>query len=235
MIPVAILAGGLATRLGPRTARLPKSLIEVAGKPFVSHQLSLLRSQGIANVVLCIGHFGEVLADFVGDGSRFGLEVAYSSDKDKLLGTGGAIQRALPLLGERFFVLYGDSYLEGDFHAVQSAHAQSGKRGLMTVLRNDNAWDGSNVVFREGRIERYDKTEPSREMHHIDWGLGVFDRSAFADAPQGVAFDLASVYQRLLEHDQLAGYEVTQRFYEIGSPDGISDLETYLLSRGGGA
>ena len=230
MIPLAILAGGLATRLGSVTEKIPKSLVEIAGEPFVAHQLRGLREHGIERVVLCIGHLGEQVEEFVGDGSGFGLEVAYSSDRDKLLGTGGALRRALPQLGERFFVLYGDSYLEGDFEAVARAHAASGKLGLMTVLENHDRWDRSNVLFEQGRIARYDKTQTDG-MRHIDWGLGVLDRAAFGEAPSAEAFDLPTLYRRLLELDQLAGFEVDQRFYEIGSVQGIRETTEHLLSK----
>ena len=230
MIPVAILAGGLATRLGSVTEKIPKSLVEIAGEPFIAHQLRGLRAQGVERVVLCIGHLGEQVQEFVGDGSTFGLEVAYSSDRDKLLGTGGALRRALPQLGERFFVLYGDSYLEADFEAVARAHGASGKLGLMTVLENHDQWDRSNVLFEHGRIVRYDKTQ-TEGMHHIDWGLGVLSHAAFAEAPSAEAFDLPTLYRRLLEQDQLAGFEVDQRFYEIGSAQGIRETTEHLLTK----
>ncbi len=229
MIPVAILAGGLATRLRPLTETIPKSLIEVAGEPFISHQLRLLHAVGIRRVVVCVGYLGEMIEQVVGMGDAWGLQVSYSSDADKLLGTGGAIKKAIPLLGERFFVLYGDSYLDSDFGAVERAHSASGKQGLMTVVRNDDQWDRSNVLFRDGQIVRYDKVHRTADMHHIDWGLGVLCEEAFAAYPAAEAFDLASVYRELLDVDQLAGFEVNRRFYEIGSPEGIRETEEYIL------
>ena len=229
MIPIAILAGGLATRLRPLTETIPKSLIEVAGEPFIFHQLRLLHRQGIRDVVLCVGHFGEMLEEAVGNGSRWGVSVQYSSDADRLLGTGGALKRAIPLLGERFLVLYGDSYLDEDFAAVERSFAESGKLGLMTVLQNGDLWDRSNVLFRNGRIEKYDKLHRTADMQHIDWGLGAFSATAFSAYPETEPFDLASVYRDLLNIDQLAGYEVHRRFYEIGSPEGIRDTEEYLI------
>ena len=230
MIPVAILAGGLATRLGSVTEKIPKSLVEIAGEPFVAHQLRGLRAAGVESVVFCIGHLGEQVEEFVGDGSTFGLEVAYSSDGDKLLGTGGALRRALPQLGERFFVLYGDSYLEADFEAVARAHTNSAKLGLMTVLENHDQWDRSNVLFEHGCIVRYDKTQ-NEGMRHIDWGLGVLSHAAFAEAPSADAFDLPTLYRRLLQLDQLAGFEVDRRFYEIGSVQGIRETTEHLLTK----
>jgi N-acetyl-alpha-D-muramate 1-phosphate uridylyltransferase len=232
MIPVAILAGGLATRLRPITETIPKSLIEVAGEPFISHQLRLIRKQGLERVVLCIGHLGEMVQAVVGNGNGWGLEVEYSSDKDKLLGTGGAIKKALPKLGPRFFVLYGDSYLDDDFGAVERAHQASGKLALMTVLRNHDRWDRSNIVFSDGQIKRYDKTHRTSDMHYIDWGLGVLSAGAFTESSATDAFDLESVYRRLLDADQVAGFEVNRRFYEIGSSQGIRETEAYLAAKG---
>ena len=228
MIPVAILAGGLATRLRPLTETIPKSLIEVAGEPFISHQLRLLRNKGVERVVLCIGYLGEMVEAVVGNGSAWGLEVTYSMDGEKLLGTGGALKRALPKLGGRFFVLYGDSYLDDDFRAIEQAYLASGKTGLMTVLHNRDQWDRSNVLYRNGRIEIYDKLRRTADMQHVDWGLGALDASVLSTYPDAEPFDLASVYRDLLNVDQLAGYEVHRRFYEIGSADGIRDTEGYI-------
>ena len=232
MLPVAILAGGLATRLRPLTERVPKALLEIAGRPFVFHQLDLLRTQGIEHVVFCVGYLGEQVQSIVGDGRSFGLRVEYSFDGEVLLGTGGALRHALPLLGERFLVLYGDSYLPCDFRAVQSAFEASGEPALMTVLRNDNRWDKSNVVFREGRIVEYNKHSPRPEMAYIDYGLGILTAAVFSDFGNEKSFDLADLYRRLSLRGELAGYEVKQRFYEIGSPQGIREAEEFLLTMG---
>lgn len=233
MIPLAVLAGGLATRLHPVTQTIPKSLIEVAGEPFISHQLRLVQKQGVERVVLCIGHLGEMVEEFVGDGGRWGLEVAYSRDGGKLLGTGGALKKALDKLGDRFFVLYGDSYLEGDFAAIARAHEESGKLGLMTVLENRGRWDRSNVVYESGRIVVYDKTQERDDMVHIDWGLGVLRADAFLWSPGAEVFDLPALYRRLLEMNELAGYEVHNRFFEMGSAEGIAETQAHLLQRRG--
>ena len=229
--PVAVLAGGLATRLGPLSRETPKCLMEVAGRPFIDHQLRLLQGQGVRRVVLCVGHLGEKIVDAVGDGARHGLEVAYSFDGPELRGTAGALQRALPLLGETFFVLYGDSYLECSYEAVQDAFEGAGKRALMTVFRNEGRWDTSNVEFREGTLLAYDKVHRTDRMCYIDYGLGVFDRRAFDVVPRDGAFDLAAVYQEMLRRDQLAGFEVTRRFYEIGSVGGLEETRRHLADR----
>lgn len=229
-LPVAILAGGLATRLGSITETIPKALVDVAGKPFIVHQLALLRAAGIQRVVLCVAHLADQIEAVLGDGRGYGVQILYSNDGGQLLGTGGAIRKALPLLGDAFFVLYGDSYLMCDYAAIERAYRASGKLGLMTVYENQGQYDASNVAVQGGRILRYDKTPGLPGMTHIDWGLGVIAASAFGNYPPEGRLDLAVVYQDLLARDQLAGYEVTQRFYEIGSVAGLEDTRR-LLSR----
>src|SRR6266566_8462192 len=169
--PVAILAGGLATRLRPTTEKIPKALITVAGQPFLAHQLRLLQSAGIRKVVLCVGYRGEMIEQEFGDGHNFGVELSYSFDGPKLLGTGGALKKALPLLGKHFLVLYGDSYLPIDYAAPAQAFIASRKLGLMTVFRNEGRWDTSNVWFQGGAIKSYNKKERRTEVRHIDYGL----------------------------------------------------------------
>lgn len=229
-LPVAILAGGLATRLRPITETIPKVLVDVAGRPFVEHQLALLRAHGLADIVMLVGHLGDMVRDTVGDGTRYGVRVRYVFDGPKAMGTGGAIARAIPELGEAFFVLYGDSYLECDYAAVERAFLESGSDALMTVCRNDDQWDRSNVLFEDGRIVRYDKSGAVSGMRHIDYGLGVFRASAFAGRGPD-AFDLASVFQAVLAKDRLAAFEVPTRFYEIGSPAGLEATREYILRR----
>jgi NDP-sugar pyrophosphorylase family protein len=229
MFPVAILAGGLATRLGPLTEKLPKSLIVIEGEPFVAHQLRLLQSRGIQRVILCVGHLGEQIELAVGNGRAFGVEVTYSYDGPTLLGTAGAIRSALPQLGEKFFVMYGDSYLACDYGAVEHEFLRSRKSGLMTVFRNDGQWDASNVDFEHGRILAYSKKDRTRRMRHIDYGLGVFHAEAFADTG---ATDLADVYEELLRDGKLAAMEVRERFFEIGSLSGLQEMTNFLRRRG---
>ena len=227
-LPIAILAGGLATRLRPLTERIPKALVEVAGRPFADWQLELLASAGIKRVVFCVGYLGEMIEAHVGDGARFGLEVAYSDDGPTLLGTGGALRQALPLLGEEFLVLYGDSYLPIDYAAVTEVFLKSGKPGLMTVLKNEGRWDSCNVWMDSGEIRLYDKKARLPEMQHIDYGLTAFRAEVFSQR-SAEAFDLAEVMRELVAKKEMAAFEVTERFYEIGSPAGIADLDAYLL------
>jgi NDP-sugar pyrophosphorylase family protein len=229
--PIAVLVGGMATRLGPLTREIPKCLLEVAGRPFVHHQLDQLERQGIRRVVLCLGYLGEKVVEAVGDGSAFGLGVVYSFDGPELRGTAGAIKRALPLLGRVFFVLYGDSYLECSYAAISEAYKAAGKLALMTVFNNQGQWDTSNVELRDSRILAYNKVHPTEQMRYIDYGLGVFDRRAFDVVPEEGSFDLAAVYQEMLRHGELAGFEVTERFYEIGSVAGLEETRKHLAGR----
>ncbi len=230
-LPVAILAGGLATRLRPLTEKIPKALIFINQEPFVAHQLRLLHAGGIKKVVICAWYRGELIRDFTGDGRRFGLEIEYSFDGERALGTGGALRKALPLLGEAFFVLYGDSYLPCDYGKVEAAFLESRKDALMTVYHNRDLGDRSNVQYSDGRIRVYDKEHRTKDMEHIDYGLGVLRAGTLESYAPGQSFDLAEVYRRLLSAGQLAGYEVPERFYEIGSLPGIQALEKHLEIR----
>jgi N-acetyl-alpha-D-muramate 1-phosphate uridylyltransferase len=231
-MPVAILAGGLSTRLRPITETIPKALVDVAGKPFVVRQLEFLQQQGIARVVLCLGHLGQQIEAVVADGSAFGLQVCYSWDGPRLLGTGGAVKKALPLLGEHFFVYYGDSYLPIDFSAVERDFLASGRPALMTVLKNADQWDKSNVLFCDGRIAEYNKQAPRPEMAYIDYGLGVLSASVFENVPVDQPFDLADIYHGLSIRGLLAGREVFERFYEIGSRKGLDETIEYFKEEG---
>ena len=229
-LPVAILAGGLATRLRPITEKIPKSLVPVAGRPFLAHQLETLHARGIRRAVLCIGYLGEMIERDFGDGRDYGIHLEYSFDGPKLLGTGGALKRALPKLGPEFFVLYGDSYLPIEYRPVAETFHHSGQPGLMTVYRNEGLYDTSNVVFRDGAIAVYDKKLRLPEMRHIDYGLSLFKSTVFDAYAADQPFDLAEVMGRLVREKHLAGYEVCERFYEIGSPAGLAELETLLSS-----
>jgi len=226
---MAILAGGLATRLGPLTQTVPKSLIPIDGEPFIVHQLRLLRTSGIQCVILCVGHLGNMIEQVVGDGRAFGVKVDYSYDGATLLGTAGAVRTALPKLGETFLVMYGDSYLPCDYAAIEQSFLQSGKLGLMTVFRNDGQWDASNVEFYGDRIVSYSKKNKTPRMRHIDYGLSAFHAEAFAKTSTS---DLADVYADLLQRDELAAVEVPDRFYEMGSPAGLNEMTSFLIRRG---
>jgi NDP-sugar pyrophosphorylase family protein len=221
----------MATRLRPITEKIPKLLVEVAGEPFFSHQLRLLKKNGLTNIVLCVGYLGEMIVAQYGDGAKWGVKIDYAFDGPKLLGTGGALIAALPKLGEAFYVLYGDSYLPIDYRAVGDFFQHSGKLGLMTVYDNQDRYDTSNVEFAGGDIKRYDKANRTPAMHHIDFGLGVFRAAAFDGFARDTVVDLAAVQQALVVRRQLAGFEMHERFFEIGSPEGLNELDALLRNR----
>jgi MurNAc alpha-1-phosphate uridylyltransferase len=230
-LPVAILAGGAAKRLRPLTEYIPKALLDVQGEPFIAHQLRLLSAHGIKRVILCVSYLGEMIQEAVGDGKRFGVQVEFSFDGPRLLGTAGAIKKAVHLLGNTFFILYGDSYLPCDYQRIQTAFEQSGRLALMTVFRNDGRFDRSNVEFADGWILAYDKQNQTPRMHHIDYGLGVFNRDAFEIVPDDQPYDLAMLYQNLLDQGELAAYEVSERFYEIGTFGGLEEMRHYIAEQ----
>jgi NDP-sugar pyrophosphorylase family protein len=235
-LTVAILAGGLATRLRPITETVPKSLLEVNGEPFAVHQLRLVKWKGIRRVVFCVGHLGELIERAIGDGGALGLQVDYSFDGSALLGTAGAVRNALSMLGSSFFVMYGDSYLPCDYSAIAQKFQAANVLGMMTVFRNEGKWDTSNVEFEgggveEGKILGYSKTNRTPRMRYIDYGLGVFRREAFQGLPKGEPCDLAELYADLLRRKQLAAFEVQERFYEIGSPEGLRETAAFLAAR----
>jgi NDP-sugar pyrophosphorylase family protein len=231
MPPLAILAGGLATRLKPLTEQVPKSLIEVGGQPFIAHQLRLLQRERIRRVVLCLGHLGEQIEAFVGDGGQFGVSVVYCYDGSSLLGTGGALRLALDQLGPEFLVMYGDSWLDTRFAPIVDAFRVSDKSALMTVYRNSDRWDRSNIWFENGQIRVYDKKNRLPQMHYIDWGLSMTKANVVAARPAHTAFDLAEVYGKLAQNGDLGGYEVDTRFYEIGSPEGLRETDLLLRNK----
>jgi D-sedoheptulose 7-phosphate isomerase len=226
-----ILAGGMATRLGGITQAIPKALIDVAGKPFIDHQVRLLGDNGFRHIVFCIGHLGEQIQQHLGDGSSTGMKFDYSFDGPKLLGTGGAIRRAAHLLPEQFFILYGDSYMDINYPAVLRHFSDSKADGLMTIIRNDDQWDSSNAIFRDGELLRYDKKNKTPEMNFIDYGIAILRKSAIEEIATDASFDLAELYTRLVAEGRMIGYEVHERFYEIGTPQSLEEARRFLTEK----
>jgi NDP-sugar pyrophosphorylase family protein len=218
------------------TEAIPKALIPVLGRPFADWQLEHLAAQGIERVTYSIGYRGDMLREHVADGSRYGLKVTWVDEGTRLLGTGGALRRALDegALDEAFFVLYGDSYLPVSVSEVEQAWRHTTQPALMTVLRNEGRWDASNVIYSDGRVLLYDKSRPldrRPEMHWIDYGLSVLTRHEIGmRIDSGIAADLADVMRDLSRAGLLAGLEVMQRFFEAGSKAGLRDLEKHLAS-----
>jgi len=231
---VCILAGGRGTRLGELARELPKPLLELAGEPFLVHQLRLLRAHGVREAVICVGHRGELIESRLGE-VCCGVHIAYSYDGPGLDGTLGAIRRALPLLPERFLVLYGDTYLRVDYRAANQAWSASGLPALMVVLRNEGRWDTSNAHYEHGRVRAYDKHAPTAAMRWIDYGLGGLAVAAIERVSQAES-DLAGLYAALARRGELCGHPATERFYEIGTPAALQETETFLRAKalGGG-
>lgn len=234
MIPVVVLAGGLATRLRPITEKIPKSLIAINDIQFVLHQLNLFQQNGIDHVHFCLGHLGEMVVKVVEE-STFSktMGITYSYDGETLLGTGGAIKKALPFLPDTFFVTYGDSFLDIDYQSVESRFLEFVLEdcGLMTVYKNSNQFDTSNVIFDNSRIILYSKKQLTNKMDYIDYGLGILRKSHFNDYMDETTFDLSDIYEKLAINGKLIGYESHERFYEIGSVKGIEDLSNYLKTK----
>ena len=230
--PVCILAGGLGTRLGEHVRETPKPLLEVAGEPFLVHQLRLLARYGATRAVLCVGYLGELIEERIGS-ERFSIEVLYSYDAPELDGTLGAIRRARALLGARFLVLYGDTYLRIDYADVARVWEASGLPAVMTVLRNEGRWDTSNAIFADGRVIAYDKGSPTPEMHWIDYGLGGLTATVL-DAVPAAETDLSVLYRELSRQGLLCGYEASERFFEIGTPEALAEADAFLRGQGAG-
>jgi N-acetyl-alpha-D-muramate 1-phosphate uridylyltransferase len=225
-----ILAGGRGTRLGPLTEDRPKALVDVAGRPFLEYQLELLRRGGVDEIVLCVGYLGSAIERAIGDGSRFGLSIRYSYDGPEPLGTAGAVRNALPMLGERFLVTYGDTLLTVDYSAVARAHASSGLPALMTVLENDNSYGPSNAVVEGAVVVAYGKNPPPQNARWIDYGLLVFDRAAIESS---TALDLEPILAELADERQLAAYAVVERFYEIGDEAALAETTKFIRATRG--
>jgi NDP-sugar pyrophosphorylase family protein len=224
--PVCILAGGLGKRLGEQVRDTPKPLIEVAGEPFLLHQLRLLATRGVERAVLCVGYLGERIEERIG-AERFGIAIQYSHDAPGLDGTLGAIRRARELLGERFLVLYGDTYLRIDYADVARVWEASSLPAVMTVLRNEGRWDSSNAIYADGRVTAYDKRSPSPDMRWIDYGLGGLTADALGAVPAQER-DLPALYRKLSLTGRLCGYEARHRFFEIGTPAALAETEAFL-------
>ena len=228
MLPIAILAGGYATRLGSLTKELPKCLIEINGRPFVDWQLDLLLNHGYSEFVFCVSYKSNLVQEYLGDGSHRGINIQYSLDGETQLGTGGAILNALPKLGKVFGVIYGDSYLPINYRLIEQEFLKIKSNGLMTVYRNENQFDMSNVEFLDGKLIDYQKGVINKNMNHIDYGMTFFREEAFRSWTDQSTFDLSVVCHQLAKEGQLDGFEVFERFYEIGSVQGIEELSLHL-------
>lgn len=227
---MVILAGGLGTRLRPLTNWLPKTLIPIGGKPFLQYQLELVRGQGVRDIVLCVGHLGEQVKGYFGDGRWLGLRIKYSQEEGRLLGTAGAIKKAEPLLRDEFFLTYGDSYLKVDYRQVMNYFRRFPALGLMVVWENRDRLERSNVLVEDGLVTAYDKQGSTPGMRHINYGLSVLRKEALAFIPAGKPLSQEDFYQVLIDQGQLLAFEVQERFYDIGSARGLEEFRMLVES-----
>ncbi len=228
-----VLAGGLATRMRPRTLTVPKSMLEVAGRPFVDWQLEKLAAAGFDEVVMCVAYLGEQIQEHVGDAARFGLRVLWSDEGPSLLGTAGALRVALDrgLLAPTFLVTYGDSYLPFDYaEPLRVLDTHPDCDGVMSIFHNEGQWDVSNVEAdpRAEWVLRYVKGRPDLELAHIDYGALALRRDVIAAVPAGKPAGLEAIQQDLAQRKLLRATVANDRFFEIGSPDGLATLDARL-------
>ena len=231
-IQAVILAGGLGTRMRPHTGKVPKSLLKVGGRPFIEHQIELLKKSGILELVLCVHHRAGSIRSHCGNGGRLGIRISYSEEKERPLGTAGALKNAAPLLKDTFMVIYGDSYLPLDYEEIIEHFRGQERLALMTVYENFNRYDSSNVRIGNGMVLKYAKDNPRGNLSYIEFGLNIFRLEVLELIPAGQSYSLGQLYQELIEKGELAAYKTRQRFYEIGSSGGLRDLEEYLASQG---
>jgi NDP-sugar pyrophosphorylase family protein len=225
-----ILAGGLGTRLRPLTYDIPKPMAPVNGKPFLQHELELLRNSGITDVVLCIGYLGDVIINYFGNGEKFGVKISYSEDGERPLGVAGAIKKAERLLGDPFIVTYGDAYLQLDYRVVMNEFQRFDALGLMVVYENHNTHGRSDVQVKDGKVVKYDKKNQTKEMVWINYGVSILRKKALDFVTNDHEFHEEEFYNQLIKRNELLAYETKHRFYEIGSPQSLNDFKNYLRS-----
>lgn len=231
---VAVLMGGLGTRLLEYTKECPKPLVDVCGKPFFHYQLTLMAKQGFKKFLFLIGYRAEMIEEYFGDGSAYGVSIRYCYDGKELLGTGGAVRRAFPYLEDDFLLMYGDSFMDIDFEESLYRYEEGKKQGakaLMTVLLNQGKYDKSNVIMQDGRLVLYDKKNPLPEMNAIDYGICIYEKSVFASYEENVKFDVAQIQNTLSAVGEMVPHVVTRRFYEIGSPASLMEFTEYVKHR----
>ncbi|MCJ7497790.1 MAG: sugar phosphate nucleotidyltransferase [candidate division Zixibacteria bacterium] len=228
---LVILAGGLATRLFPLTSKVPKSMLEINKRPFLEYQLELLKEYEIKDVLLCLGYKGELIKNYFGDGKKFGVNLSYSYDGEKLLGTAGALKKAYKLLNDNFLLMYGDSYLPYDYWKIEEAFKNSEKLSLMVVYKNQNRFDKSNILIADDLVNVYDKTLKGENLEYIDAGLSILKKEVLSLVPEDEPFDLQELYKTLISEEEMLAYEVKQRFYQIGSLEGLEEFKN-LVEKG---
>jgi NDP-sugar pyrophosphorylase family protein len=233
MMQIAILAGGLATRLRPLTEGTPKSMVMIQGRPFLEYQLDFLRKNRVAGVVLCIGYLGEQIENYFGDGRKFGMNITYSYESQQLLGTAGALKKAEKLLEDPFFTMYGDSYLSLNFADALSYFRSQNKLALMSVYKNYDRYERSNTVIKGDLVKKFSKKEKTKDMVYIEYGANIFRKEVLGLIPEGRPYSLEELFPELIRREELLAYEVRERFYQIGSSQGLEEFKRYVMQTSG--
>ena len=225
-----ILAGGKGTRLRPLTTSLPKSMIPIAGKPFLDYEIKLLKRAGIVDFVICVGYKGELIRSHFGDGRSLGVKIRYSDDGDMLLGTAGSLKNAEALLADGFFITFGDAYPILDYDAAWKLFRSTGKLAMMVVLKNANVYGRSNTVVQNGQVTFYSKKESAPAMEYIEFGVTFMNKQALQMLTGDYPIDLEMLYRKIIGNNQMAALELKQRIYDIGSPEGLRDFSELVRS-----
>ena len=228
---MVVLCGGLATRLGDLAKNIPKSMIEIDGKPFLEYQIENLKNHSIRDLVLCVGHLSEQIENYFGDGKKFGVNIQYSHDGDKPLGSIGAIKNAEPLLEDEFFIMYGDSYLSVDFQKAYSFFIQNNKLGLMVVYKNYDKYDKSNIVVKDNMVVKYGKNNRTNDMIYIDYGTSVIRKKALDLIPKNTFYTTGQFFSDLIKKEELLAFEAKKRFYHIGNPESLEEFRHFIRSQ----
>ena len=216
-----ILCGGLGTRLRPLTYDIPKPMIPFGDKPFLQILIDYFKAQGVEKFVFCTGHLHEQIEKHFGDGSQLGVEIVHSVELEPL-GTGGALLNSRHLLDEQFFFAFGDSYLPLELRHLTRVQKESNALGVITVYMNNDKIASNNVrIMPDGRVQDYIKKNPPTSMNGLEAGLSLFNKNILNHAP-GRIFSLEeAIFPKLINPGKLFGLLTNQRFYDIGTPDGL--------------
>ena len=228
---VAILAGGMGTRLRVRSGNLPKPMVPVLGKPVLHHQIELCRKHGFTNIALLVHHQHEKISEYFGSGAKFGVNLTYVVEEVPR-GTSGALRDALPILAERFLLLYGDTFMDVDLVKLWNSHGTSGAVGTLLLHPNDHPHDSdlveidthSNVLG----ILPYPHPDGREVRNLVNAALYVLDRAGLEDVtPEEGKADIAKhMFPRMLGLGRrLSGYVTPEYIKDMGTPERLDKVE----------
>lgn len=223
-----ILAGGMGTRLRPVTYHIPKPMVPIHGKPFLWHQLMLLRENGFKDILLLVGYLGHVIEEYFRDGCDIGMKIRYSYE-DAPLGTAGAIKNADKVITGDFLLLNGDTFLPIDYVAMSAFFLRCGKIGLIAVSSDSSQINTYNMKITESAVvASYDKKN-AVGMNCKDAGAGFYKRSVLEliDKYNASSFE-EDIYPRLISESGLAAYKTDTKIYDIGTQQGLKAISERL-------